>query len=134
MLIKSKLLIVDENESTRIFMRYILVNGGYRTTAVASPDLALQLLLDETFDAVIIEMKLPELSGIELVRKLRQQADMEDKPIIAVSLCNTETVIQEALDAGVTEWLVRPVAPPFILQLVKELCPPPIDEDVMKYI
>ena len=128
-MVKAKILVVDSSESTRVFLRFILSNAGFLVLAVKSVEEAMNEADDFPFDAVITDLLPPEMAGIQLVRELRSHKWYEDKPLIIVSLDKTESVIQQGLDAGATEWVVKPVSPNKLIALIKELCPDKEDED-----
>lgn len=129
MLVKSKVLIVDASESTRTFMRFILNNSGFRITVVPSGARALQEIEDQLFDAFLIDLRLPDMDGLELVREIRNMQAFEETPILAVTqFFNTDSQEQEA-EAGVTHWITQPVAPKALIDMVTEISPPPEEFD-----
>jgi len=133
MLVKSKVLIIDAAESTRTFMRFILNNSGYRVTSVNTGAKALENINDELFDVIVIDLRLPDMDGLELVRGIRSFDTDEQIPILAVTqFFNTETQEQEAA-AGVTHWITQPVSPHKLIEIMDEISPPPevFDDDMI---
>lgn len=128
-MIRNKVLVVDNAESTRQFMRYILDNAGYLVAAIKSAEEALELTDEVEFDAVLTDLLTPEFAGIDLIRELRADERYESIPIIVVSLNKTEAVMQQGFEAGATEWVVKPVSPHRLIDLMKQLCPRKEEDD-----
>ncbi|MDH5408797.1 MAG: response regulator [Gammaproteobacteria bacterium] len=123
MLVKCKILIIDAAESTRSFMRFILNNAGYRVTTVNSGVKAYREIEEDNFDVIVIDLRLPDVDGIELVREVRKISTFETIPILAVTqFFNTETQ-EEGAAAGITHWITQPVSPKKLLAIVDEISP-----------
>lgn len=125
MLVKCKVLIIDAAESTRSFMRFILNNAGYRVTTVTTGAKGIEELEDENFGMILIDLRLPDMDGLDLVRAIRKIDPPEDLPILVVTqFFNTEAQEEEAA-AGVTHWITQPVSPHKLLEVVAEITPTP---------
>ncbi|MBP6819224.1 response regulator [Ferrovibrio sp. MS7] len=104
-------LVVDDNR----FMRNIVANTlngiGVRSVAQAdSVDQALEQLAEIAVDLVISDWDMGEKSGIELIRRIRANKSMRLLPIIMLTANTTRTNIFTARDAGVTEFLAKPIS------------------------
>ncbi len=104
-------LVVDDNR----FMRNIVANTlngiGVRNVAQAdSVDQALEQLAEIAVDLVISDWDMGEKSGIELIRRIRANKSMRLLPIIMLTANTTRTNIFTARDAGVTEFLAKPIS------------------------
>lgn len=133
MIVKSKILIIDSGESTRNFMRFVLVNSGYRVTVAPTAVKALELVEDEMFDVIVIDLRLPDMDGLDLIREIRLLNAFEDIPILAVTqFFHTDAQENEAA-AGVTHWIVQPVSPHKLSEMVAEISPEPevFDDDMI---
>ena len=123
MKVKSKVLIIDSHESTRTFMRFVLVNAGHRVVAAKTGEQALELVEDELFDLALIDLHLPDMDGYDLIKQIRAITTFGDKPILAVSpLYKNEDLQQvEAIPAGIDLWITQPVAPQKLVKMIKDL-------------
>ncbi len=117
----SKILIIDSSESTRTFMRYILTNAGHRVSVSANGAKALETLKDETFDIFLIDLRLSDMDGFDLVKEIRSILAFKTKPILAVNQLYSDLVIEQGEKAGVTHWVTQPVSPYKLLTLIKDL-------------
>lgn len=127
-----KILVIDNTESTCHFTRYVLVNAGFRVLTVDKPEDALEFVTEVLFDAIITDTLSPELEGIEMVRKIRSVEGFEETPILVVSLDNREESKQKGFDAGITDWIAKPISPKKLVEILKQLCPQK-DDDMPLY-
>jgi CheY-like chemotaxis protein len=77
-----KLLVVEDDDLQRMSVVELIGNGDVKTTAVATGKEALDLLKDERFDCMVLDLKLPDMSGFELIEKLQTDLGRYDLPII----------------------------------------------------
>src|SRR5262245_29083324 len=98
------LVVDDEKQITRVLNRS-LASQGYDVHVAADGDAALQTFGDWHPDLVITDLAMPNMSGIELCRKLRAISDV---PIIILSVRGEERTKVEALDAGADDYVTKP--------------------------
>jgi CheY-like chemotaxis protein/signal transduction histidine kinase/HAMP domain-containing protein len=77
-----KLLVVEDDDIQRMSVVELIGNGDVKTTAVATGQEALNILKDERFDCMVLDLKLPDMSGFELIEKLQTDLGRYDLPII----------------------------------------------------
>jgi CheY-like chemotaxis protein/signal transduction histidine kinase/HAMP domain-containing protein len=77
-----RLLVVEDDDVQRMSVVELIGNGDVHTTAVATGEEALNLLKDERFDCMVLDLKLPDMSGFELIEKLQTDLGRYDLPII----------------------------------------------------
>jgi two-component system KDP operon response regulator KdpE len=100
-----KVLVVDDEPPIRRLLRMGLGTQGYQTIDAPSAKAALDLLA-ETPDIVILDLGLPDMEGLELLRQIRMQR--EDLPIVVLSSRGDETAKVEALDLGADDYVTKP--------------------------
>lgn len=79
------ILLVEDDASMRRFIEVILKREGYQTTSAADGLEGLQTALENTFDAVVADAIMPNMSGYDLCRMLRQNPQYQGKPFILLS-------------------------------------------------
>jgi CheY-like chemotaxis protein/signal transduction histidine kinase/HAMP domain-containing protein len=77
-----KLLVVEDDDVQRMSVVELIGNGDVVTTAVASGEEALAVLKDERFDCMVLDLKLPDMSGFDLIEKLQTDLGQTELPII----------------------------------------------------
>ncbi len=88
-----------------------LLIAGHESRLVSDPALAVSTVTDGRADVLIMELDLPEVSGVEIVRQLRRQPETRSLPILALSSSDSSADRIEALKAGVDDFLARPCDP-----------------------
>jgi len=79
----SRILIVDDNELGLLARRQVLAELGHHVTVVSSAEDAIRCFAAESFDLVVTDYKMPEMNGVEMIRRLR--AHKADVPVILLS-------------------------------------------------
>ena len=98
------LVVDDEPQITRV-LRTTLSTHGYELRVADDGDTALDLMKDWTPDLVITDLSMPNMSGLELCRRIRAQSQM---PIIVLSVKGEERTKIEALDSGADDYVTKP--------------------------
>ena len=116
---RHRLLIVDDEESVREACRSTLAGQGLSVTEADSGDRALALMADRQFDAVILDLKMPGIDGLEVLSRIRS-----DHPHTAVAVITGYATVESAVDAmkrGAQDFLPKPFTPA-ALRLVVRRC------------
>ena len=100
-----KVLVVDDEPPIRKLLRMGLETQGYHTMDASNAKTALELMSDKP-DLVILDLGLPDMQGLELLRKIR--AAREDLPIVVLSSRGDEVAKVAALDQGADDYVTKP--------------------------
>jgi len=100
-----KILVVDDEPAIRRFLRTALDTYGYSISEAARGEEALNAVAMGHPDAVILDLGLPDLDGVEVTRRLREWTQI---PIIIISVRDQENEKVNALDAGADDYLTKP--------------------------
>lgn len=118
----SRLLIVDDNATTRYAMRRVLERHGYQVLEAGTGSEGLALVDGAAPDALILDVNLPDMSGFDIARQLRADPGTALLPLIHVSAASIETNdIITGLDAGGDAYLIHPVDPDVLLATLRTL-------------
>ena len=101
-----KILIVDDDRSLREALRRALVLGGYETVSVANGQEALAQASGTTPDAVVLDIGLPDINGLEVCRRLREAGNRVPVLILTAREAIEDRI--DGLDAGADDYLVKP--------------------------
>ncbi len=106
-------LIVDDQRSARTMLRHVIegIDPEMRVTDFENPIAALEWSSDNNVDLLLLDYRMPDLDGLEFTRRFRRPDVKRDVPIVLISVIGDEPVRQAALDAGVIDFLIKPVRP-----------------------
>lgn len=103
------ILIVDDNQMNVKLIRLLLFNEGFQVRSAQSAGEALEALCSFLPDAVLMDIQLPGINGLQLTRLLRQDWRTRAIPIVAVSANAMKQNIQEAYAAGCDGYITKPI-------------------------
>jgi len=104
-----KVLVVDHNKTSLIILERMLCSFSFEVTALRNPFEAIALLKKENFDLLVIDFSLPELSGIELYKRLVANTEITLPKTIFVSATGRESYYNQVNQLGVKNFLVKPI-------------------------
>src|SRR4029077_15161014 len=110
-----RLLIVDDNEMNRDILARRLERKGYMVGAADSAKQLLERIRQDGTDLVLLDIEMPDVSGLEALKMLRQAYSPIELPIIMVTAKNQSEDIVKALDLGANDYLTKPVDFPVAL-------------------
>ena len=104
---KKKVLVVDDSTTTRILQRNILKAAGYDVEVAVNGFEALNKIACENYDIVISDVEMPEINGIELTERLRQNEKLKNIPLILVTSLASEQDKLKGINAGANAYIVK---------------------------
>ncbi|MFZ8803661.1 MAG: response regulator [Candidatus Calescibacterium sp.] len=104
-----KILIVDDHEPMRKIIKTILRKVGFEDMEEAENGReALLKLKEKKFDVVLLDQNMPELSGLELLKIMKQDEQLKNIPVIMITAETSKEKVIEAIQLGVSEYIVKP--------------------------
>jgi len=115
------ILSVEDQRPNRIMLQSILSKAGHRATMCSDPERALNYLLEESFDLIILDIHMPGLSGIEIVQRLRalEVTSEATMPVLFLTADLSQETLSTALQAGGTQVLTKPIRADLLLQAIE---------------
>ncbi len=102
---KGNILVVDDEAQITRVLKTTLSSQGYGIRSASDGEEALQLMKDWTPDLVVTDLRMPNMDGLELCRRIRTESHI---PIIVLSVKGEEKIKVEALDAGADDYITKP--------------------------
>jgi sigma-B regulation protein RsbU (phosphoserine phosphatase) len=106
---QATVLIVDDEELNRDGLARALRRHGYEAVAAGSGDEAIELLCERQFDLVLLDIMMPGMSGLEVLKFLRRVDSLVDLPIIMVTAKGDSQDMVEALELGANDYITKPL-------------------------
>jgi two-component system chemotaxis response regulator CheY len=117
-----KVLVVDDFATMRRILKNILKQIGFSNIVEADDGKsALAELEKERFDLIISDWNMPEMSGLELLQKIRSDDELKDTPFVMVTAEAQKDNILEAVKAGVSNYVVKPFTAETIGEKLKKV-------------
>ena len=110
-----KILLIEDEQEIRRFLRVSLGNHGYRLIESATGKEGVMQAASQQPDLMILDLGLPDIDGMEVIRQVRQWSQM---PIVILSARGQEHEMVEALDAGADDYLTKPFS---VVELVARI-------------
>lgn len=116
-----KILIVDDVATNRIVLKVKLGLACYESLQAGDGATALAMARDLAPDLMLLDLTLPDMDGIEVLRRLRADPATQDMPVVMISASNDRNARLRALQAGADEFLLKPVEEQMLLARIRNL-------------
>ena len=113
---QTRILVVDDDPQALLSVREALSKDGYGTIATGDPEEVPGLLKEHRPHLVLLDLMLPEVDGIELMRDIFETAGV---PVLFLSAYGQEDVIARAFDAGAADYVVKPFSPTELMARIR---------------
>lgn len=115
-------LIVDDNVALARVTQFALDGAGYETQTAFNGRLALDAAIETHFDIVITDQQMPEMTGVDLCRELRQRPEYENCPIVLLTAKGLELELPRLRkELGIEATFAKPFSPSAIVKACGEL-------------
>ncbi len=119
-----KILVVDDSRIMRNVLKNILKEKEISEDAIleaSDGEEALKLLKSNKIDLMLLDWNMPKLNGIELVKIVRSEDELKNLPIIMVTSEAARYNVMEAIKAGVTDYIIKPIRGEIVHKKLEEL-------------
>jgi DNA-binding response OmpR family regulator len=117
----AKILVAEDERDIRDLITFTLNYAGHTVVAVSNGEEAVEAALREMPDMILMDVRMPKMTGYEACQKIKANAQIQHIPIVFLSAKGQEAEIRTGLDAGATEYLLKPFAPMELTVRVNEL-------------
>lgn len=123
---KRTVLSVEDSDAIRSLIRMTLEFDGIAVLEANSGAQGMQMAMSKNPDLILLDVKMPGISGIELCTKLRSDSKLAKIPVVMLSGYDDRDLVQAAMAAGAKTYLTKPFVPLALIELVHQL----VDENV----
>jgi two-component system alkaline phosphatase synthesis response regulator PhoP len=117
----TKILIAEDEPDIRELVAFMLRFAGYEVVAASNGEEAVQTALREIPDLVLMDVRMPRMTGYDACRVMKANPDLRDVPVVFLSAKGQESEIQTGLQAGAEEYLLKPFSPAELTNRVRHI-------------
>lgn len=117
---KTTILIIEDNEQNMYLESFILEKFGYRVLQAFNGSDGLKTACDENPELILLDIQLPVMDGYSVAREMRKQAHLKATPIIAVTSYAMPGDREQALAAGCSGYIEKPINPDTFIHQIEE--------------
>lgn len=104
-----KILIIDDNSMNRDLLRQWLERRGYSVDEASGGRQGLEYIQEQAYDLVMLDLRMPDLSGLDLLKELKEQGRLPGLPLVILSASEELGDVASCIEYGVLDYLVKPV-------------------------
>ena len=117
----ARILISEDEPDIRELVAFTLRFAGHEVTTTANGEEALQQASQLIPDIIIMDVRMPRMTGYDACRAMKADALLKDIPVMFLSAKGQDSEIQAGLDVGAEEYLLKPFAPTQLAERVKAI-------------
>jgi DNA-binding response OmpR family regulator len=117
----AKILIAEDERDIRGLVAFTLRFAGYEVFAAGNGEEAVDMAPNVNPDLILMDVRMPRMTGYEACRIIKANKDLKDIPVVFLSAKGQESEIQQGLEAGAEEYLLKPFAPDQLTNRVKAI-------------
>jgi two-component system cell cycle response regulator DivK len=103
------ILVVEDNDRNRRLLKVLLKAKGYDVIEAATGEEAMSCLKSQKPELILMDIQLPNMDGLELIRKIKSEAETRDIPIVAVTAYAMKGDKERILEAGCSAYVSKPI-------------------------
>lgn len=114
----TKVLVIDDELIIRISCERALTSGGYEAKSASSGKEGIEILDKESFDLVLLDLKMPDMDGFEVMKLVRHK--WPDTKVIIITGYGTEQTAEQTMKHGAHNFLEKPFTPDKLLAVISD--------------
>jgi len=123
-----RLLVVDDTAESRTMLRRYFGDRGFQVMEADGGAAALMLIEQRKFDAVLLDIVMPVMDGLEVLKRIRTRHSSSNLPVIMVSGKTASMDFSLAMKLGANDYITKPIDLAGALSRIREHLPPPLEQ------
>lgn len=115
-------LVAEDNADIRLLVHTLLEEAGFTVTGVEDGERALEALDRAHPDLILVDLMMPQVDGIELIRRVRARGELAGLPIVIMTAYGGDQIAQAYL-SGATVTVRKPLEPDLLIRTIKQALP-----------
>jgi DNA-binding response OmpR family regulator len=115
------IVVADDDEDILILVSFRLDRAGHEVLTARNGQEALDLICERRPDAAVLDVKMPKLTGIDVVKQVRERESVRDTPVILLSAGVQEDTIARGFEAGANDYIRKPFSPDDLVQRLDQV-------------
>jgi DNA-binding response OmpR family regulator len=107
----ARILVAEDERDIRELIGFTLRHHGHEVLTASNGEDALAIALRELPDLVLLDIRMPRLTGYDVCRRLRAEPTTQHSPVAFLSAKGQDSEVQAGMDAGATDYILKPFAP-----------------------
>jgi DNA-binding response OmpR family regulator len=117
----AKILIAEDERDIRDLVAFTLRFAGYEVFAAGNGEEAVEMAPKVNPDLILMDVRMPRMTGYEACKVMKSNAELKDIPVVFLTARGQESEIQQGLDVGAEDYLLKPFAPDQLTNRVKAI-------------
>lgn len=119
----AKILIAEDEKDIRELITLTLQFSGFEVVSARDGQEAVDIATGsgQTFDLILMDVRMPRKTGYQACRELRDNETTQNIPLIFLSAKGQETEVQQGIEAGADQYILKPFAPDALIKTVKDV-------------
>jgi DNA-binding response OmpR family regulator len=117
----AKILIAEDERDIRDLIAFTLRFAGYEVFSASNGQEALDMAPNINPDIILMDVRMPRMTGYEACKAMKANPDLKDIPVVFLTARGQESEVQQGLEAGAEEYLLKPFAPDHLTLRVKAI-------------
>lgn len=117
----TKILIAEDEKDIRNLITLTLQFNGFEVTSARDGAEAVELAPTQPFDLIMMDVRMPRMTGYEACREIKKLANLQEVPVIFLSAKGQESEVQEGLEAGASAYVLKPFAPDVLISTINKV-------------
>ncbi len=118
----NKILVAEDETDIRELVAFSLESiGGFQVVKAKNGAEAVAMAQAEVPDLILMDVRMPRMTGVEACAKLKTIPETKDIPVVFLSAMGQEQEIQQGMDVGAVEYILKPFAPDVLMEKVRKI-------------